>query len=135
MPARCAENAAARALAPRMMTSTPRILLSARRGSVSRRRNRRVVGQRPARDFDVALIKMVAQAAEQLEAVGVDPERHHRYLRIQPVHQTAECGIFLERDYQRLAAIVGDRLDTPGAQAESVIARDRAAAEDSSGRR
>ena len=69
------------------------------------------------RDVMAAFVKMIAQVAEQLEAIGINPEGHRRQIRIEIVHELSELGFFAQRLLLGFAAIVRDRLDRPLAEA------------------
>ena len=83
------------ALKPRDRTSLAacaRDLLPARGGAAVRRQGDRVPHRQGSpRDHDIALIEIIADAAEGGEAVGIDPERDGRQLWIESVHHLRNC--------------------------------------------
>src|SRR5436853_294863 len=94
--------------------------LTSRAAAVRRSANGLAFRQRPPRDFDALLIKIIAQDAKEREAIGIDPERDHR-LRIERVDRLTELRRRPQRLLERFAAQRHDWLDGEAAQAVAKI--------------
>src|SRR5262245_42548857 len=93
--------------------------LAARLGAVDRGADRVAQGQWAAGDLDAALVKIVAQRAEEGEAIRVDPEGDGGVGGVEAVDQAAEVGAGPQRLVERFAAAEADRLDEPVRQRDA----------------
>src|SRR5262249_43079317 len=85
--------------------------LSAGDRSTAGTSDRHAVGQWAAGNGHVPIIEIVAQLTEKRKAIGINPERHGRQLRIQAVGDSTELGRWRPRGLDSLAAERSDRLD------------------------
>ena len=75
--------------------------------------DRHAVGQWPAGDHEVALVKVVAQLPVEGKAIGVDPECDGGLRRVQSIDDLAEGRARGQRLLGRLAAVGGRGFHNP----------------------